>query len=241
MEQKPFKIVTLKSLMIALLAVLLIRGFLFESIVVASDQPTHTLQVGDRLVVNKWSYGLRLPFTWIALPFFHDTIRPFGVASYSTLLTSDYHRIGRALPRSGDLLLVNLPTVGLATSCPIDRLPLHVTRCAAGPGERLDLRIDSLSEQVRLPRKGERIPLTAANIIRYGELICRFEMPNATLHNGQLWNNQQLVNAWVVRSNYFGFLISEKPQPSYTLLPEEYLIGRAFRIWPLRRNSYTKQ
>ena len=45
------------------LAVLLLRAFVFEPFRIPSDSMMPTLLDGDFIVVNKFSYGLRLPVT----------------------------------------------------------------------------------------------------------------------------------------------------------------------------------
>ena len=54
---------TLLTLLIAVGIVLLVRVFAFTSCTIPSAGMENTLYRGDRVLVNKWSYGLRLPFT----------------------------------------------------------------------------------------------------------------------------------------------------------------------------------
>ena len=48
---------------ITILAVLAFRTFLFEAVYIPSGSMIPTLQIGDYVVVEKWAYGARLPFT----------------------------------------------------------------------------------------------------------------------------------------------------------------------------------
>src|SRR5690625_1454771 len=52
---------TLRSLFPVLLLVLVFRSFLFEPFKIPSGSMIPTLWIGDFIVVNKFSYGLRLP------------------------------------------------------------------------------------------------------------------------------------------------------------------------------------
>jgi signal peptidase I len=46
-----------------ILAVLAFRTFLYEAVYIPSGSMIPTLQIGDYVVVEKWAYGARLPFT----------------------------------------------------------------------------------------------------------------------------------------------------------------------------------
>jgi len=59
-----------EALFIALILALVIRAFLFQAFSIPSGSMQPTLLVGDYLLVNKFSYGIRNPFTnqvWISL------------------------------------------------------------------------------------------------------------------------------------------------------------------------------
>jgi signal peptidase I len=48
---------------LTILAVLAFRAFLFEAVYIPSGSMIPTLQIGDYVVVEKWAYGARIPFT----------------------------------------------------------------------------------------------------------------------------------------------------------------------------------
>jgi signal peptidase I len=48
---------------ITILAVLAFRTFLYEAVYIPSGSMIPTLEIGDYVVVEKWAYGARLPFT----------------------------------------------------------------------------------------------------------------------------------------------------------------------------------
>ena len=52
-----------KGWIFTILAVLAFRTFLYEAVYIPSGSMLPTLQIGDYVVVEKWAYGARLPFT----------------------------------------------------------------------------------------------------------------------------------------------------------------------------------
>ncbi|MDR2488082.1 MAG: signal peptidase I [Desulfovibrio sp.] len=53
---------TVKVIVVALLIALVIRSFIFQPYIIPSGSMLNTLQIGDRLFVTKFSYGIHLPF-----------------------------------------------------------------------------------------------------------------------------------------------------------------------------------
>ena len=107
---------TLLTLLIAVGIVLLVRVFAFTSCTIPSAGMENTLYRGDRVLVNKWSYGLRLPFTSLI----------------------GYHRWASSDVQRGDVVLFNNPAPqNPATS--IDRREVYISRCVGQPGDTLML------------------------------------------------------------------------------------------------------
>ena len=53
----------LKTVLWSLLALVIIRSFLFESFKMPSSSMVPTLEIGDHIFVSKFDYGLNIPFT----------------------------------------------------------------------------------------------------------------------------------------------------------------------------------
>lgn len=77
----------LRAAGLTVLTVWLVRTLLVTTCVIPSSGMENSLYQGERILVNKWSYGLRLPFCSL-----------FG-----------YHRLASSRAEKGDILLFNNP------------------------------------------------------------------------------------------------------------------------------------
>lgn len=102
----------------AIVTVLLLRGFAFTSCLIPSTGMENSLFEGERIIVNQWSYGLRLPL----------------------MSVFSYHRWCERPVKKQDIVVFNNPA---ATRQPIiDRREIYISRCIGTPGDTL--LIDSL-------------------------------------------------------------------------------------------------
>lgn len=102
----------------AIAVVLLLRGFAFTSCLIPSTGMENSLFQGERILINKWSYGLRLPL----------------------MSLFSYHRWCERSVRQQDVVVFNNPAaIGQPT---IDRRETYISRCIGTPGDTL--LVDSL-------------------------------------------------------------------------------------------------
>ena len=102
----------------AIAVVLLLRGFAFTSCLIPSTGMENSLFQGERILVNKWSYGLRVPL----------------------MSLFSYHRWCERSVRQQDVVVFNNPAaIGQPT---IDRREIYISRCIGTPGDAL--LVDSL-------------------------------------------------------------------------------------------------
>lgn len=102
----------------AVVVVLLLRGFAFTSCLIPSTGMENSLFQGERILVNKWSYGLRLPL----------------MSAFS------YHRCRERPVQKRDIVVFNNPA-GIQQPT-IDRREIYISRCIGTPGDTL--LVDSL-------------------------------------------------------------------------------------------------
>lgn len=65
--RKPAWRESLEQIIVAVLVALLLRSFVLEAFKIPSGSMIPTLAIGDQIFVNKWVYGLRVPFTSIRM------------------------------------------------------------------------------------------------------------------------------------------------------------------------------
>lgn len=136
MSSNKFRICKLwvKVFLITLLIVLFIRTFFIQSYTVSVSQMETSLLKGDRVLVNKASYGIRLPITLLSIPFTFDSF--YGLKSYSNYIQLKYHRFFASTVNRNDVVLFNNP---LEVDKPLDKRSLFLSRCVAIPGDTIYL------------------------------------------------------------------------------------------------------
>ncbi len=105
MTSKPLK--TIKeygeALFIALILAFVIRSFVIQAFKIPSGSMLETLQIGDHLLVNKFTYGLKLPFTdMIVIPVGEPEFQDIIVFEFPEEPAKDF--IKRVIGLPGDTL-----------------------------------------------------------------------------------------------------------------------------------------
>lgn len=130
----------------AVVVVLLLRGFAFTSCLIPSTGMENSIFQGERILVNKWSYGLRVPFM--------------------TLFS--YHRWGERPVQQQDIVVFNNPA-GIRQPV-IDRREVYISRCIGVPGDTLlvDSLFSATSPESKLNPDKKRLyayPVAKENLI----------------------------------------------------------------------------
>jgi len=126
------------AIVFALVASTIIRGLLFSAYAIPSGSMEGTQLTGDYLFVSKFSYGPRMPFTPISIPFTEPVVMG-GVKTYWDILKLPYFRLpGTSEVKKGDIVVFNKPSEADA-NIPVDMRTTLIKRCQATPGDLLTI------------------------------------------------------------------------------------------------------
>ncbi|GAB6008277.1 signal peptidase I [Dysgonomonas reticulitermitis] len=118
-----------KVILITLLIIFCIRTFFIEPYTVSSAQMETALVSGERILIDKTAYGIRMPITILTVPFTFD--------KYSGVIELPYKRIFESSVKRNDIVLFNNP---LDTLKPLDKRELLLSRCVALPGDSIHVK-----------------------------------------------------------------------------------------------------
>jgi signal peptidase I len=129
----------LDAIVFAVVAATIIRGLLFSAYAIPSGSMEGTELTGDYLFVTKFSYGARMPFTPLSLPFLESKV--FGIKTYWDLIQLPYLRLpGTTEVKKGDVVVFNKPDeADIANTIPVDQRTNLIKRCQATPGDVLTI------------------------------------------------------------------------------------------------------
>ncbi|MCB2216131.1 signal peptidase I [Desulfofustis glycolicus] len=134
-EQKKKSVVReyAEAIGIAILLALFIRTFVVQAFKIPSGSMLPTLQIGDHLLVNKFIYGIRLPFAGTVLvPIKEPKRGDIIVFRFPRDRSTDY--IKRVIGLPGDKLEIRDKTL-LINDSPIDDPHAHFTSAQVLPGD----------------------------------------------------------------------------------------------------------
>lgn len=127
---------TLLIVIVALIVAAVCRSYVFELYTVAPQQMENALVAGDRLIVEKWHYGVRLPQSYISLPHI-DTLPGTRMPARLPYTPLPYKRISLRVASHNDILLYNYP---IQKDVPLSLYPTAIARCIGVPGDTVEAR-----------------------------------------------------------------------------------------------------
>ena len=125
------------AVVFAVVAATIIRGLLFSAYAIPSGSMEGTQFAGDYLFVSKLSYGPRMPFTPLSIPFTEPEIG--GVKTYLSFWQLPYFRLpGTTEVKKNDIVVFNKPA-DADQGMPVDQRMALIKRCQATPGDELTI------------------------------------------------------------------------------------------------------
>ena len=120
--KKPAWRESFESVMVAVLVALLLRSFVVEAFKIPSGSMIPTLAIGDQIFVNKFVYGIRVPFTSIRLVDFSMPKRG-DVIVFMVPIPPNEDYIKRVVGLPGDQIVVRKGTL-YVNDKPVPRTPI---------------------------------------------------------------------------------------------------------------------
>ncbi|KAA6333136.1 Signal peptidase I, partial [termite gut metagenome] len=191
----------------------------------------NTLFQGERVLVNKWSYGLRLPF----------------------MLFFSYHRWGEKRVERGDIVGFNNPANILQPV--IAHREIFISRCDGVPGDTL--LVDSLFSIVSsanrrnnfnenplyayplhtfiIPQKGKPVKIESWNRFLLKNTVVLHEKKQAEVIGDTLFIEDIPVSEYTFSQDYYwmvsGNSVNWADSRLFGLVPQNHIIGKASLIW----------
>lgn len=204
----------LLSLAAALLAVVILRSLVLSQFRVTTEGNSPTLEQGDRVLVSRTYYGLRLP----------------GEGLWG------YHRWGMRYPRPGEWMVFYDPS---DRRTPESRCRVCIARCEAAPGDTVWIdpvrhrvmpwQTTTSAQPLRIPHAGSRIKVTPVNARLLWNAMrlhehCRVVLLNDTALR---FDGRRLEYAFFSQPYYWAFAPDGYDSSCFGLVPHTSLIGRA--------------
>ena len=215
-----------RSFFPVILIVLLVRSFLAEPFKIPSSSMMPTLLIGDFILVNKFSYGVRLPVL-------NTKILPLGE------------------PARGDVVVFRYPGFscegrtersGARCEVPLQPVPRqdYIKRVIGIPGDEVVVRNKVIyinGEEVAQTPEGPYIGEGSGRDMTGMELRRETlgDTPHLTLHSPRPFHPQQTEGVWKVPEGQY-FVMGDNRNNSedsrfWGFVPEGNLVGKAFLIW----------
>lgn len=222
-----------------LLAVLIIRSIIIEPFQIPSGSMVPTLAIGDFIVVSKFAYGLRVPFTDIELvPLGEPERGDVDVFIYPPSVSDDPWCKVKRIPKDWTLdLLPFLP--GPEQPCSID----YVKRLVGLPGDTVEVRDDVVYINGEAQTRVEVGDYDYVDVRgcspqpmkQYTETLG--SVPHTTLQTTMFGMRTGNYGPAVVPEGHYFFMGDNRDNSRDSrydgvgFIPEANVVGRAVRIW----------
>lgn len=189
------------ALMVTTLLMLAFRALFFTIYTVEGHALEPTLISGDRVLVNRWSYGLRTGGG--------------GLFKYTRWM-------GRQ-PLHGDLVAFNFP---LDSTKPVADRPVYICFCKALPGDS----VTTGGTTFTVPGRNQTVRVTDSNRRLLSYLYNRYEDRKATVKDSTLYVDGRATRCASFKKDYYWMVSGQRGNFNdsrfFGLVPEDHLIGK---------------
>lgn len=200
----------LTALVSAVLVVVIVQTFFLTTVVMTTDEEEPAVYAGDHLLVNRCSYGCRMPMMGL-----------WG-----------FHRVGQGVARLGEWLVFNNP---IGKNTVVSGNEILVAPCVGSAGG--SVYIDSTTHkrtwkgsfnayEVLLPAAGREVKFTMKNANYLCLLMSSYEGCDVVMHSGKVLLRGREIPSYRFVQNYYAVSLAGK----VLVVPEKYLIGRAMAV-----------
>jgi signal peptidase I len=248
----------LKTLLFTILVAFLLKLFVVEAFRIPSGSMENTLLVGDFLLVNKLSYGLKspryAPFTNLPVPSF--TLPLFGSVHRGDVVVFEFpgkhigelpsgpeYYIKRCIGLPGDTIsirsgyvTVNGREVLLPSHAKSSIMTGMVQHDGAEDGRSLHETIDGNNYGPTIvPKKGTMIRLTPSNITFWKTFVEREQHHVEVSSTGSIVIDQVETSDYVVGQDYY-FMLGDNRGNSldsrfWGFVPDDHIVGEALLLY----------
>lgn len=189
------------ALIVTILLMLAFRALVFTVYTVSGSGLEPCFINGDRVLVNRWSYGLRTG----GGPYFR----------YTRWMSSPVER--------GDLVAFNCPS---DSSVPFTSLPVSACYCTGVPGDTVTVDVVRLI----VPGRGHIVKVNDSNVRLLCYLYNRYEGHSASVVDGRLIVDGAETRCASFANDYYWFSSGRPSEPYdsryFGFVPESHIIGR---------------
>lgn len=217
---------TVRAILIALLAALVLRQFVIASYNVPTGSMKDTIMVGDFMFVNKFIYGVRTPI-WIGIPF-----SDMGFYLPEWL---HFQSPGIDEPEPTDIVVFDYPR---------DRKIDYIKRCIAQGGQTIAVRHDTVyvngrpeGEARPLGQKYDRDEIPGFDNLRvqYTQITAPNDRSYTIRHFVNVSQNKKTIPVTILPAGHF-FMMGDNRDNSqdsreWGFVPRDHIVGKPLMIW----------
>ncbi len=231
----------IEALIFAGIAAFILRSFVIEAYRIPTGSMENTLLAGDFLLVNKFIYGAVVPFTDYRLPGF-KTVEQGDIVVFKYPRDKDVNYIKRCVATAGKTIEIKDRKVFVdGVEFPLPPEAQFLSRQAIPPGQA-EMNIFPLYSSFNkdnfgplyIPKKGDKIALTAENFYTY-KFLLEYEGHSTALMGRQVYVDGKPTTEYEVKQDYY-FMMGDNRDNSldsryWGFVPHSHIVGSALIIY----------